>query len=181
MNEEPVAPSKDQMGISPVTVTIIVLVFVGVLGLLAVYVSNVNQQRNQNLTVAEVQNAVPLESMQASTGELIIEDIQIGTGEATKAGDTITVHYTGTLLDGTKFDSSVDRGTPYTFELGAGTVIAGWDQGLVGMQIGGKRKLTIPSHLAYGDRAAGALIPANSTLVFEVELLEIASEVSNQE
>ena len=105
--------------------------------------------------------------------ELIIEDLVVGSGDEAIAGKAITVNYAGTLLDGTKFDSSYDRGVPFSFTLGAGEVIAGWDQGFSGMKVGGKRKLTIPSHLGYGERGAGAQIPPNSTLVFEVELLEV--------
>lgn len=103
----------------------------------------------------------------------LTEDILEGEGEEVKSGDTISVHYTGTLLDGTKFDSSLDRSEPFSFTLGAGEVIAGWDQGIVGMRVGGKRKLTIPPDLAYGQTGAGSQIPPNATLVFEVELLEI--------
>ena len=106
---------------------------------------------------------------------LEIEDLMIGEGAEAVRGDQVTVHYTGWLLDGTKFDSSLDRGQPFTFKLGVGEVIEGWDRGVRGMQTGGIRKLTIPSELAYGDRAVGGgLIPANSTLVFEVELLDIS-------
>ena len=107
-------------------------------------------------------------------GFLEIEDLQVGEGIEAANGDQVTVHYTGWLIDGTKFDSSLDRGKPFTFELGARQVIQGWDRGVRGMQVGGIRKLTIPPELAYGDRAVGGgLIPANSTLVFEVKLLEI--------
>lgn len=109
----------------------------------------------------------------SAPAELQIEDIKKGTGAEAKAGDTVVVHYTGTLLDGTKFDSSLDRGQPYTFVLGNGDVIQGWDQGIVGMQPGGQRKLTIPPDLAYGERGAGGVIPPNASLVFVVELLEI--------
>ncbi len=104
--------------------------------------------------------------------KLLVEDLTVGTGTEAVAGKHVVVNYKGTLLDGTTFDSSYERGAPFDFDLGAGQVIAGWDQGLVGMKVGGKRKLVIPASLAYGDRAIGP-IPANSTLVFEVELLEV--------
>lgn len=100
-------------------------------------------------------------------------ELAVGEGEAAKAGDRVQVHYTGWLLDGTKFDSSVDRGQPFVFPLGAGRVIRGWDEGVAGMKPGGKRKLVIPPDLGYGDRGAGGVIPPNATLVFEVELLKI--------
>ena len=108
------------------------------------------------------------------TTKLIIEDEVIGTGAEAKAGDSVTVHYVGTLTDGTMFDASRNRGDAgFTFTLGAGQVIKGWDQGVAGMKVGGKRKLTIPSDLAYGNRAVGGVIPANATLVFEVELIGV--------
>lgn len=104
--------------------------------------------------------------------ELKIEDEVVGTGAEAKAGDTVTVHYVGTLLDGTVFDASKPRGNQgFTFSLGAGQVIKGWDVGVAGMKVGGKRKLTIPSDMAYGNQAVGGVIPANSPLIFEVELL----------
>ena len=105
--------------------------------------------------------------------ELIIEDLTVGNGATATAGQSVSVHYTGWLTNGQKFDSSVDRNDPFEFRLGAGQVIPGWDQGVAGMQVGGKRKLTIPPDLAYGARGAGGVIPPNATLVFEVDLLGI--------
>jgi len=112
--------------------------------------------------------------------ELIITDIQLGEGAEAQAGHTVTVHYTGWLHDaaaednkGTKFDSSRDRNDPFGFPLGAGRVIRGWDQGVQGMKVGGSRTLVIPSHMAYGERGAGGVIPPNATLIFEVELLDV--------
>jgi FKBP-type peptidyl-prolyl cis-trans isomerase FkpA len=105
--------------------------------------------------------------------ELVSEDLVVGEGDEPKTGDTVSVHYTGTLTDGTKFDSSVDRGDPFSFSLGAGGVIQGWDEGVVGMRVGGKRKLTIPSDMAYGEQGRPPVIPPNATLIFEIELLAI--------
>lgn len=102
---------------------------------------------------------------------LIIEDLVAGTGTEAAAGQEVTVHYTGWLTDGKKFDSSKDRDDPFVFPLGGGRVIRGWDEGVQGMKVGGKRKLTIPPGLGYGARGAGGVIPPNATLVFEVELL----------
>ena len=104
---------------------------------------------------------------------LKVEDVKLGTGAEAKEGNMITAHYTGTLLDGTKFDSSLDRGTPFSFQLGSGQVIAGWDQGVLGMKVGGKRKLTIPPDLAYGEQGIPGAIPSNATLIFEIELLSV--------
>lgn len=104
--------------------------------------------------------------------ELKIEDIEAGTGQEVKSGDTVVIHYKGTLTDGTKFDSSYDRGTPFETQIGVGQVIKGWDEGVVGMKVGGKRKLTIPPDMGYGAQAVGP-IPANSTLIFEVELIGV--------
>lgn len=100
-------------------------------------------------------------------------DLKIGTGATALAGQTVTVHYTGWLENGKKFDTSVDRGQPFSFPLGAGRVIKGWDEGVQGMKVGGKRKLIIPSNLGYGPRGAGGVIPPNATLIFEVELLGV--------
>ena len=103
---------------------------------------------------------------------LIISDIVNGEGDEAIAGQTVTVNYTGTLEDGTQFDTSIGR-APFSFPLGAGRVIQGWDEGVAGMKVGGKRKLTIPPELGYGSRGAGNVIPANATLIFEVELLKV--------
>ncbi|MBV8048919.1 MAG: FKBP-type peptidyl-prolyl cis-trans isomerase [Paludibacterium sp.] len=107
------------------------------------------------------------------TTELIIEDITVGEGTEATPGKEVTVHYTGWLLDGAKFDSSRDRYQPFSFPLGAGHVIKGWDQGVAGMKVGGVRKLTIPAELGYGARGAGGVIPPHAVLVFEVELLQV--------
>ena len=108
-------------------------------------------------------------------GTLVIEDLAVGTGATAATGDTVTVHYIGTFTNGSKFDSSYDRGQPFSFRLGAGQVIAGFDQGVTGMKVGGKRRLTIPPSLAYGSTGQGP-IPPNSTLVFEIDLLSIAGK-----
>ncbi|MDP3403019.1 MAG: FKBP-type peptidyl-prolyl cis-trans isomerase [bacterium] len=104
--------------------------------------------------------------------QLMIADIVVGTGAEATKGSTVTVNYTGALPDGTVFDSSVGRG-PFTFGLGAGQVIRGWDEGVAGMKVGGKRRLVIPADMAYGNQAVGDVIPANATLLFEVELLGV--------
>jgi FKBP-type peptidyl-prolyl cis-trans isomerase FkpA len=112
-------------------------------------------------------------STTTTSSGLIIEDVVVGNGAAAATGQKVKVHYTGWLTNGTKFDSSKDRNDPFVFPLGAGSVIKGWDEGVQGMKIGGKRKLTIPPALGYGTRGAGGVIPPNATLVFEVELLGV--------
>ena len=112
-------------------------------------------------------------SQTTTASGLVIEEVLVGEGAEARAGQMVSVHYTGWLTDGTKFDSSKDRNEPFEFPLGARHVIAGWDEGVQGMKIGGTRKLTIPAALGYGARGAGGVIPPNATLVFEVELLSI--------
>lgn len=107
---------------------------------------------------------------------LQIRDIEKGTGEEANVGETVVVHYTGWLMDGTKFDSSVDRGTPFSFTLGERRVIPGWEKGVEGMQVGGKRELIIPPDMAYGARGAGDVIPPDATLKFEIELLDVKAK-----
>jgi len=121
--------------------------------------------------VAASPSAIPTPTM--SVNELQIEDQVVGTGVEAVAGKKVSVNYLGTLTDGTKFDSSYDRGTPFSFTLGAGEVISGWDQGVAGMKVGGKRKLTIPSSMGYGVSGIPGVIPGGATLVFEVELLNV--------
>ena len=114
----------------------------------------------------------PMPSTTTASG-LVYEELTLGSGNSATAGQKVSVHYTGWLTNGTKFDSSKDRGEPFIFPLGKGHVIKGWDEGVAGMKVGGKRKLTIPPQLGYGARGAAGVIPPNATLVFEVELLDV--------
>jgi len=126
------------------------------------------------LTINPLQGATMSDSKTVTTPSgLKYEDVKSGTGEVATAGRTVSVHYTGWLTDGKKFDSSKDRGQPFEFPLGGGRVIKGWDEGVAGMKVGGVRKLTIPASLGYGSRGAGGVIPPDATLVFEVELLGV--------
>ena len=125
--------------------------------------------------VKEPQVATQVDEKDFTTTEsgLKYYDLKTGTGDSPKTGQTVVVHYTGWLSDGTQFDSSVDRGEPFSFVLGEGSVIPGWDEGLATMKVGGKRQLVVPPDLGYGDQGSGSLIPPGATLIFEVELLEI--------
>jgi FKBP-type peptidyl-prolyl cis-trans isomerase len=133
---------------------------------------NQNQQQDQQ-QVQNQEQQIPQTSNTFEIQGMKVEILKEGTGEPAKTGDTVSVHYVGTLENGTKFDSSVDRGEQFSFTLGENRVIQGWELGVLGMKVGEKRRLTIPAELAYGDRAVGNIIPANSTLVFEVELFKI--------
>ena len=159
----------------------VVVIFIG--GMLLLVNSGSKGNNESNETMATISNDIAKTDTNLSTStnksmtqitELIIEDGVVGTGAEAKAGDNVTVHYVGTLMDGTMFDASKNHGTTgFTFTLGAGQVIQGWDVGVAGMKVGGKRKLTIPSDMAYGNQAVGGVIPANSDLIFEVELLNV--------
>lgn len=163
--------------------TTYILVFIGILTIVGGFYifkskkSVDNQPYSYSVTSATITPAAePTSSGSAivkTMDGLKIEDERVGTGAEAVTGKSITVNYSGTLTDGTKFDSSYDRGTPFTFTLGVGEVIQGWDQGFAGMKVGGKRKLTIPSELGYGANGAGSAIPPNATLIFDVELLKV--------
>lgn len=146
---------------------------------------NPNPPQSQSQSNIPTPTSVIIIPSQSSSGEanmnnaqtmpdgLQIQDEVVGTGQDAKSGDTVTVNYVGTLTNSTKFDSSYDRNTPFTTQIGVGQVIKGWDEGIVGMKVGGKRKLIIPPELGYGEQGAGNAIPPNSTLIFEVELLGV--------
>jgi len=131
-----------------------------------------DRQRASHYNGGSLFDEAAMPTTQTPSG-LTIEDLVPGEGAAAAAGQSVTVHYTGWLTSGSKFDSSKDRNDPFVFRLGTGQVIRGWDEGVQGMLVGGKRKLTIPPELGYGARGAGGAIPPNATLVFEVELLGI--------
>ncbi len=135
--------------------------------------TNPIQQPSQSQPTTTPASDAPNFAEIKDTGKLQALTLKEGTGAKAVAGDAVAVHYTGWLTNGTKFDSSVDRGQPFTFQLGTGSVIPGWDQGVAGMKIGEKRRLIIPADLGYGAAGAGAAIPPNATLVFDVELLGI--------
>lgn len=154
--------------------SIIIIILIGTYFLLSKEPGQSNQTKQPNQDQVNDLNKLlvtPTISKSMVT-ELKIEDIKVGTGSAVKSGDTVSINYLGTLEDGTKFDSSYDRKEPFETKIGVGQVIEGWDKGVIGMQVGGKRKLTIPYQMAYGENGYGP-IPAKATLIFEVELMGI--------
>lgn len=142
-------------------------VVIGVVVIVAILVLVLKLSQNSGSTASNQPSPSPTPAVGLS-----ITDVKVGTGAEAVAGKTVTVNYVGTLTDGTKFDSSIDRGQPFSFTLGAGQVIKGWDEGVAGMKVGGERKLVIPPSLGYGDTAQGT-IPANSTLDFDITLLDV--------
>lgn len=155
---------------------VLILIAVVVLGIVVFLFYSRQKPVNTNNNQNPVESIKQTKDMSAETNGLQITDEIMGTGAEAKVGDTVTVNYVGTLTDGKKFDSSYDRNESFSFVLGAGQVIKGWDEGVAGMKVGGKRKLVIPPDLAYGNQSIGnGLIPANSTLIFEVELLAVKS------
>ncbi len=136
--------------------------------------TSTNQLNSMDQTNSQSAGAQPGAAPQALPTELTVSDEVVGTGTEAKSGDTVSVNYVGMLPDGTVFDSSKQRG-PFQFTLGAGQVIQGWDKGVVGMKVGGKRQLIIPPGMAYGSQGAGSAIPPNATLIFEVEMVKVGS------
>lgn len=156
---------------NPKSVSLAVFVLIAITGLF-IYFTKASPITPPPAVTPTVTPRTPADTI-TPMDKLEITDVRTGTGSAVKSGDTIVVHYTGTLADGKKFDSSLDRGQPFTTQIGVGRVIPGWDQGLIGMKVGGLRRLQIPSVLGYGSRGAGSSIPPDSDLIFEIQLLEI--------
>ena len=161
---------------------LLILFLLGSTGIIIAYQINIKEENivDKNIDVNKIvninkeneENNMDSKTIKTSSG-LEYKDIIVGEGDSPEVGDKVVVHYTGTLEDGTKFDSSKDRGQPFEFAIGVGQVIRGWDEGVITMKPGGNRILTIPSDLAYGERGAGELIPPGATLIFDVELIEV--------
>lgn len=151
-------------------ITIITIIIILGLAVFLMYLGN-----SANIKVVDEVDGMDTNTnimTEKNTNGFLVEDLKVGEGKEAKKGDIVSVHYTGTFQDGTKFDSSLDRNIPFDFEIGVGSVIQGWDEGVPGMRVGGKRKLTIPSEMAYGATGQG-IIPANATLLFDIELITI--------
>lgn len=172
-NQDNVSRSKIMIVLGVIAFGLFVLIFFGNFGApkkLDVEVGGIKtEQEEPQIRFEEIEQLDEMMTVE----KLQIEDIIIGEGKEATTGAKITVNYAGTLTNGTKFDSSFDRDEPFTFVFGVGQVISGWDEGLAGMKVGGKRKLTIPSDMAYGEAGAGDAIPPNATLIFEIELLGV--------
>lgn len=154
-------------------IAVVVAIIIAAFFFGGVFLYSFNSKSTEPITSTTMTKTNMNTNITTSPEGLIIDEQRLGTGETAVAGKTVSVNYLGTLEDGTKFDSSYDRGQPIVFTLGVGQVIQGWDQGVAGMKVGGKRRLVIPAALAYGDRGAGALIPPGATLVFDVELVAV--------
>lgn len=153
-----------------ISIIVFVVLAVGIIAAALWY----NNKSDEAMRAAEAQAGAAAEQAQSAIMQnLKINDVTVGVGAEAKSGDSVTVNYIGTLDDGTKFDSSYDRNQPFTFTLGVGDVIKGWDLGVVGMKVGGKRELTIPPELGYGASGRASVIPPNATLHFTVELLSV--------
>ncbi len=151
-----------------------VIVALAIIGLV-IFIFFGKSKDNKKVDTSPGQEHLPTtqSTSSANAADFKIEDIKVGNGTAVKSGDTVSINYIGTLTDGTKFDSTYDRKVPFETKIGVGQVIKGWDKGVVGMKVGGKRKLTIPPSLGYGAQGGGSKIPPNATLIFEVELMGI--------
>jgi len=157
---------------------LLVILAIGLLTAVALSATGCSKKAAEPATTTPAQTAPaePASTTPSATTEvtqLEIKDVVEGKGAEVNSGDTVTVNYTGWLLDGTKFDSSLDRNEPFEFTVGAGKVIQGWDEGLAGMKVGGKRELLIPSAMGYGEQGAGGVIPPNASLKFEIDLLKV--------